>query len=430
LDSRARLVRGQYTDTSADAMARGEKLTAGFVKSAEAPTNGKAAYVIYYDSLVKGFGLRVTRARRRSFVLNYRSHGVERRLTIGDANDWPVAAAREEARRLKRLVDQGRDPMGERHEERSAPTVADLCDRYLAEHAPKKRSRSAGEDESLIRQWVRPEFGGRKVVDVGHRDVERLHAKISKGTPTRANRVAALLSKAFALAITWEWRPDNPCRGLQKNREQPRQRYLSGDELRRLMAALADFPNQAVANAVRLLLLTGCRKGELLAAEWSQFDLKGKGVWMKPSSATKQGRSHRIPLNTPARQLLAEIKATADRRVAGGNVEPSKFVFPARTAAGHMIELKGAWARICRQAGLDGVRVHDLRHSYASILASAGLSLPIIGALLGHSQPGTTHRYSHLLDDPLRAATERAGAIVTGNRDDKPAAQVVDMRRR
>jgi integrase len=425
-------VRGQAADTGAD-MTENEKLTDRFVKSAAAPEEGRP-YRIYYDHEVKGFGLRVTKAGFRAFVLNYRSRGIERRYTIGSFPDWKVSAAREEAKRLKRFVDQGRDPMGERHEERAAPTVNDLVDRYLAEHAPRKRERSREEDEGLIRRWIRPELGNKRVADLRHADIERVHRKITAyGTPTRANRAAALLSKMLNLAVRWEMRADNPARGLERNHEEKRNRYLAGDELRRLTEALAAHPNQGAANAIRLLLLTGARRGEILGATWDQFDLE-EGVWTKAASFTKQKKLHRVPLSAPARQLLAEIKHAADQRPVGANREPSPFVFPAqrtaRKGAGHLVEIKGAWAAICKAAQLRGVRVHDLRHSYASILASAGLSLPVIGALLGHTQPGTTARYAHLFDDPLRAATERVGAIVTGNGGDKPTAEVIELYRR
>jgi integrase len=434
-------VLGHDADTGAD---MADKLTDKIAKSAAVPADGKAQR-IDYDTEVKGFGLRVTKAGARSFILNYRVHGVERRFTIGSYPDWGVSAAREEAKRLKRLVDQGRDPMGERHEERAAPTVNELVDRYLAEHAPRKRERSRREDESLIRQWLRPELGKKKVADVRHADVERLHRKITAtaptrgrkadGCPTRANRTAALLSKMFNLAIRWEMIERNPAIGIERNTEEKRTRYLAGDELRRLTEALAVYPNQGAANAIRLLLLTGSRRGEALGASWDQFNLE-EGVWTKPSSHTKQKREHRVPLSAPVRQLLAEMRAAVDRRAADTNREPSPFLFPAerrargaRQGPGHMVEVKGAWRTICKLAGLSGVRVHDLRHSYASILASAGLSLPVIGALLGHTQPGTTARYAHLFDDPLRAATERVGAIVTGN-GDKPAAEVIEINRR
>jgi integrase len=414
----------------------GQKLTDGFAKSVSAPAAGKPQ-AIHYDGEVKGFGLRVTKGGARSFIVNYRARGVERRYTIGSYPDWKVSAAREEAKRLKRFVDQGRDPMGERHEQRAAPTVNDLADRYLEEHASRKRERSRLEDESLIRQWIRPELGKRKVADLRHAEGERVHRKITAyGTPSRANRAAALLSKMFNLAIRWEMRADNPARGLERNHEEKRSRYLAGDELRRLTEALAAYKNQDAANAIRLLLLTGARRGEVFGATWEQFDLQ-EGVWTKPSSHTKQKREHRVPLSAPVRQLLAEMKAVADSRAAAANRKPSPFLFPAQRrtrGAGdghdHLAEIKGPWRAICKLAGLSGIRIHDLRHSYASILASAGLSLPVIGALLGHTQPSTTARYAHLFDDPLRAATERVGAIVTGNRDHKPAAEVIELNRR
>src|SRR4051812_787675 len=191
-----------------------EKLTDGFARSVSTPVSNKPQ-VIHYDGEVKGFGLRLTKGGARSFVLNYRARGVERRYTIGSYPDWKVSAAREEAKRLKRLIDQGRDPMGERHEERAAPTINDLIDRYLAEHAPRKREGSRREDDSLIRQWIKPELSNRKVAAVRHTDIERLHRKITtQGTPTRANCTVALLSKMFSLAIRWEMRADNPARGL------------------------------------------------------------------------------------------------------------------------------------------------------------------------------------------------------------------------
>ena len=196
-----------------------------------------------------------------------------------------MAAAREEAKRLKRLVDQGRDPKGERHEERAAPTVNDLVDRYLAEHAPRKRERSRQEDESLIRQWIRPELGNRKVADVRHADVETA-APENHGAgyaDPRQSRRGAAVEDVQPGGNRWEMRSDNPCRGLERNTEEKRNRYLAGDELRRLTEALAAHPNQAAANAIRLLLLTGARRGEVLGATWDQFDLE-EGIWTKPAA--------------------------------------------------------------------------------------------------------------------------------------------------
>jgi integrase len=163
-----------------------------------------------------------------------------------------------------------------------------------------------------------------------------------------------------------------------------------------------------------MLLLTGARRGEVLSMKWNDIDLD-RGIWVKPGSTTKQKTEHRVPLSKPALRLLAEIQIKG---------ENSAHVFPG--LAGHRVEIKKDWAEICRSAGITNARMHDLRHTFASVLASEGLSLPVIGALLGHSQVQTTARYSHLFDDPLRQATERAGAIVTG----APAAEVIPLKGR
>jgi integrase len=362
---------------------------------------------ITWDTVVKGFGVRVTTAGARAFVLNYRARGIARRYTIGSFPDWPTTEAREEAKRLKRIVDTGGDPMGERHEEREAPTIADLIERYRDEHAPKKRESSRGEDEGLLRQWVIPELGSRKVADIRRADIERLHRKITDhGTPVRANRALILLSKMFTLSARWEMRNDNPVAGIERNHEEPRHRYLTGDETQRLARALAGLRNQQAANAIRLLLVTGARRTEVLSATWDQFDLDD-GAWTKPSASTKSKKMHRVPLSAPARQLLATIKGTTGR---------SKYLFPGRDGAGHLSDIKKSWKTVCQAAGIADAHVHDLRHSYAAVLASGGESLPVIGALLGHTQAQTTQRYSHLVDDTLRTATEKAGAVITGGK--------------
>jgi len=296
--------------------------------------------------------------------------------------------------------------------DRAAPTVADLCRRYEEHHLPKKRPASQRDDKANIRLYILPELKHRKVTEVSFTDIDGLHRKITRaGKPIAANRVMALCSKMFALAIRWKWRPDNPAKGIERNPETKRTRYLSGDELRRLMAAFATHEDQQAANIVRLLLLTGARRGEVLAARWDQFDLTN-GVWTKPGSTTKQKTEHHVPLSVPARQLFAELHSEAEKLTQKPGGKITDWVFPSHSASGHRRDIKKNWATLCRAANINGVRVHDLRRTYASLLASTGLSLPVIGALLGHSQPATTARYSHLLDDPLRAATERIGAII------------------
>jgi integrase len=273
---------------------------------------------------------------------------------------------------------------------------------------------------------VLPRLGAMKVAAVRHDDIDALHAEVSKTRPVRANRIVEVVRKAFNLAIRWGWRADNPASGVHCNHEEKRARYLSAAELIKLSEALAAHPSQNAVNAVRLLLLTGARRGEVLSATWDQFDLDA-GVWTKPSAHTKQKQEHRVPISAPARQLLVEMKTAAEARAREKKHELSAYLFPARIGDGPMVEIKTAWATLCKAAKLNGVRLHDIRHTYASVLASAGLSLPVIGALLGHTQPGTTARYAHLFDNPLRAATERVGAVVAGAARD--AAEIMPMRK-
>ncbi|MER9840318.1 site-specific integrase [Mesorhizobium australicum] len=391
-----------------------EKLTDAIVKSIEPPAKGNE---ISYDKEIKGFGVRVTAAGAKSFILNYRTKsGLERRYTIGSFEDWKCAPAREEAKSLKRRIDVGFDPMGELQSARDAKTVADLCDRFEKEHLTKKRDSTARDYKALIKNHILPALKNKKVAEVEFTDIDSLHRKISKTAPYLANRTVAVLSKMFGLAIKWRWRTDNPAKGIERNDEQKRHRYLSPAELVKLTEALAALYDQQAANIFRLLLLTGARRGEVQAAKWEQFDLTA-GVWTKPGSTTKQKTMHRVPLSAPARLLLTQLREKAQ--------EDAVYVFPGRAGADHRVEIKAEWKDLCLAAGIvtaetvgnkivvtPSARIHDLRHTYASVLASAGLSLPIIGALLGHSQPATTARYSHLMDDPLRAATERAGTIV------------------
>jgi integrase len=391
-----------------------QRLTDRAVKSLPAPDTGNK---VYYDDLVRGFGLRVTTAGARSFVLDYRrrSDRLQRRVTIGQFPDWSTAAAREEAKRLKREVDGGADPVGEYREARAAATVADLCDRFERDYIPRKRASTQQSYRQQIAADIRPAFGRMKVAAVSVADVDAWHRKMSTRAPVHANRSLAALSRMFSLSMRWGLRPDNPCKGIERNQEHKRRRYLSATELTRLIKALDAYSDQQSADIVRLLLLTGARRGEALQARWADFDSEFT-TWTKPGATTKQKTEHRVPLNDAAQRLLLDLRERAPVK--------SEWVFP--TANGdHRLDVKDAWATLCRRAKISGARVHDLRHTYASVLASAGLSLPIIGQLLGHTTPTTTARYSHLFDDPLRAATQRAGAIITG----KPAAEPIPLKR-
>jgi integrase len=219
------------------------------------------------------------------------------------------------------------------------------------------------------------------------------------------------VSKMFSLALRWNMRPNNPvnpAKGIERNPEIKRKRYLTADELARILKALATHTDKQSANIIRLLLLTGARKGEALSARWEDIDLKN-GIWTKLGSTTKQKSDHVAPLSAPALQLLNEIRA----QQAGMRRPLGTFVFPADSESGHTVDIKGFWGKLRRDAGITNLRMHDLRHSFASQLASSGESLLMIGALLGHADPSSTARYAHLFQDPQRAATEKVAAAIT-----------------
>jgi integrase len=405
---------------------------------------------IIYDDKVKGFGLRVTAAGAKAFILRYRINGLERRLTIGayGPQEWSVQAARKRAGELKRDVSSGIDPLAEKIEKRTAPTVADLCDRYIADVLPRKRASTQRDYSSRIRTVIRPALGKKKVADVRRTDIDRMHRRHA-ATPYQANRALAITSAMFSFAINQlEWRMDNPCRGIERFAEEKRVRYLSVDEIRRLTVALSDFPDvladraakrrgmnvkpetvekarrhgKAVADIIRLCLLTGCRRGEALNATWDQFNLE-TAEWIKPGSTTKQKTMHTAPLSDAAAALLRDMLADAPK---GEDGKPAtRYLFPGAKPEAPLVDIKKEWTMLRKVAELGDARLHDLRHTYASIIASAGGSLPLIGALLGHSNPVTTHRYAHLFSDPLRQAANTVGAIVTG----EPGAEVVDIRK-
>jgi integrase len=360
---------------------------------------------------VAGFGVRLSAGGMRSFVLRYRNKQTRqaRMFTIGPFDVWSVEAARDEALDLKRRIARdGADPLEEKQTARDAPTVSMLCDRFIAEHCPKKRPKTAEGYQRIIEKHIKPDIGRKLVAAITDHDIQKIHDRITKdGHAHNANRTIAVASRMFTLAVKWRMRPDNPCKGIERNPEGKRVRYLTADELARLTDALAAHEDQQAANVFRLLLLTGARRGEVLSATWHQFDFH-RNVWIKPDHQTKQRKEHEVPLGDQALALLhAMRKAGPDNEV---------FLFPSRTGAagGHRTQVKKGWRAICQRARIKNLRIHDLRHSYASVLVSAGFSLPVIGAMLGHSNPVTTARYAHLMNNPLREAANKAGALMPG----------------
>lgn len=413
------------------------RLSEQLVRKALPPVRGQ---LVLWDDGVRGFGLRVTPGGAKSFILDYRADQRQRRITIGSHPDWTVAAARDVARDLKRDIDLGKDPMGERRDERDAPTINDLWERYEKEHLVQKSERSRADEKSMWENIIIPRFNKTKISAITHSAIDAFHRDITtiRGTPVRANRVIEVMRKAFNLAIRWRWLKDNPASGVRRNPEEKRNRYLNKTEIAALVLALNSHPQRTSANAIKLLMLTGARKSEVLNATWDMFDLEN-GIWTKPSSHTKQRKLHRVPLGGHALNLLIDIKCQADEEFqkslqCNQTAIRSPFVFPGESKQ-PMQEIRRSWVAVCKMAGLTrqipkknkqgkivkndkgepvmtdwpNVRLHDLRHSFASILVSSGASLPLIGQMLGHTQVQTTQRYAHLYDDPLRKAAEMVG---------------------
>ena len=377
-----------------------QKLTKSAVERLS-PTD--ADYVVW-DADLPGFGVRVKPSGAKSYVVQYRNRqtGTSRRKTIG--RHGPLLTfhqAHERARITLADALKGNDPIADDRAIRTAPTMKDLAADYLEQHAiPKKRPRSVANDRSMIDRIILPRLGSKKVSAVQSRDIHALHAAM-KGTPHQANRVLALASKMFSLAVSWGWRSDNPVKSIERYQEGRRERWLSDDELTKLLTVLSERPNQRAANAVRFQLLTGARIGEVLSASWSDIDLE-RGVWIKPSHHTKQKRTEHLPLSAPAMALLAKMRKSAD--------SAQLYMFPGNVPDKPLQGIKKFWRNVIEQSGLKDYRLHDNRHTHASHLVSSGLSLEIVGRLLGHTNPLTTKRYAHLADDPLRAAAQRFGS--------------------
>lgn len=395
-------------------------LTSKVVETAYAP-----AVIWDDDPKVKGFGLRVYEGGAKSFFLNYRINGVERRYTIGRYPTWSVTAAREEAKAIRRRIDRGEDPAADKRERRDAPTMQDLADRYIEEHLPTLAEREHNNQRAMLAAIVSHLGKDRRVAEVHFGDIKAMHRKITeRGRAARANRILAVASKAFSLSLlpkegeTKPWRDaaaGNPCKGVARNHEEPRERFFSQAELAAISDTLASYPGVA-ADCVRLIMLTGCRPNEALKARWEQFD-EEPGYWIKPSAHTKQRKQHKVPLSPAAIELVDRVRK--DR------LKSAEWVFPGDKPGQPLAALWHVWHYVRDKAGLGkAARIYDLRHTFASVGAGGGLSLPIIGRLLGHTQSRTTQRYAHLADDPLREAAEKIGAVISGA--GRPGAEIVE----
>ena len=392
---------------------------------------------------VSGFGVRCQRNRnRKTYVFKKRIAGRQRWFTIGrHGSPFSPDEAREKARAIAGQIADGVDVAAIREEKKNRINVAQLCDDYLADAEqgniiprsgePKKTS-TLEIDRGRIKRHIKPLLGNLMVASVTLEDIEEFQNSVASGATAKiikhdhghnsvitggrgtASRTTGLLGGIFAYAVKKRLRPDNPTRGITRFRDKSVDRFLSPQELTKLGDALtkAQDGNPYAVAAIRLLALTGCRKGEILSLRWSYVDF-GRSRLALPDSKTG---AKAVPLGAPALELLSTIP----------KIDGNPFVFPGRKQGAHIVDLFDVWKRARESAGIPDIRLHDLRHGFASVGASGGESLYIIGSLLGHQDATTTKRYSHLHDDPRKAAADRiASKIDAAMRGDE--AEVVDL---
>ena len=364
------------------------------------------------DAEVRGLYLRVGKTGEKAYGFRYKRRGQTRRLKIGDAAVMTADEARREAIALRAAVNRDEDPARQRRDAREAETMNELWEAYLERHAiPKKRPRSVQEDQRLWRLHLAPAFGKEAAKDVTTRDIERLMSRM-KDTPGAANRAMSLLSKMMNLAAKWGVVDRNPCVGVDRYQENPKEiRPLTNPERVRLFEALdheATHGEPGAALAIELLAFTGARRGEVLNATWDQFRETDGGTlqWALPATSTKQKRVNVKPLG----------HTISDKLRAWNTESPYvgvSWVFPSpRDASKPWADLKGPWNRVRERAGLPHLRLHDLRHDWISAAVASGLPLEIAGRYAGHANVATTRKYAHLGEAVLQGAADARDAML------------------
>ena len=395
------------------------RLTEQSIRKLPAPPRGNK---IHYDNLVKGLGLRVTAADRRAFVLNYRTNGRERRLTIGSWPEWSATAARERAKELRQDIDRGDDPLAERVQRRTDLTFGELVNEYLKIEAAKQKGES--EYKRLLKRDALPEWRNIRAADIKRRDVIALVEAKAKTAPIVANRLLELIRRVYNFAIRRDIVEANPCALVKKpGQEHAKDRVLSHHEIRSLWASLDGpwFTAQTKA-ALRLILVTAQRPGEVVSMRWEDLDLEN-GWWTIPSERAKNTLAHRVPLNQTAREILQSLPPVA------------KWVFPSTKIDQHM-DRNGLAVAVwrARKRKQDPLAVlnfspHDLRRTAASHMASVGVERFVIGRLLNHVEPGVTKVYDrHSYDGEKRKAMDKWGHTLRAILGTSASADVVVIR--
>lgn len=387
------------------------------------------------DGALKGFGVRMKPSGSGAYIVQYRTaEGRTRRLALGKVGTLTPDEARILARDKLVAATKGADPSAERHAARASMTVAELCDLYLAQAAPRIKASTLAMDRSRIDRHVRPLLGRRTVRGLTPEDVEKMQLDIAAGKTARkrgdrrggvttggkgvAARTVGMLGTILEVARRRRLISANPARGVDKLPEGKQRRFLRLDEIGQLGAVVRDAGEEGIESrlglaAIRFLLLTGLRRMEALALPWEWVDTRARCIQFED---TKSGAQLR-PIGSAAISVLDALPRSG----------ASRFVFPAARGEGHFVGLPRVLARTCRRASLSGVTVHVLRHSFAAAAAEMGFSELTIAGLLGHSVPGVTARYAHIPDRALLAAADQVSARIAAALDSKADAKVIEL---
>lgn len=390
-------------------------ITVANIEKLERQQKAAGKTLFLWDKSLPGFGAKALPSGKIAYIAQYRLGGrgkPTRRLALGNHGELTPAEARDKAKKALARAHDGNDPAIERQQNREAKTFRQIAERYLTDYAEaKKKPRSVEEDKRNLKKHIYPVLGSTKITDIGSDEIEKLHAGM-KTMKTTANRCLSLVSHIITKAMKWKERPqaENPCRFVERYRETQRKRYLSSDELVRMGDALMASEEKEHPSGIgmlRLLVLSGARLDEIRTLKWEY--IKGPRLEL-PDSKTD---TKTIPLGAPALALLDTLTKE----------EGNPYVFPGRKEGEHFIGVQKVWQRVRRRAKLTDVRIHDLRHSFASVSIAIDPSLPLLGKILGHKSVLTTQRYAHLADDPARAAANRASGKIAAALAGKPKRQ-------
>lgn len=359
----------------------------------------------YSDSAVSGLKLEITKTGRKTFIFRFVLDGQRGYARIGEFPAIDVAEARKAALEMKGQVERGLNPNDVRDRAHAViPTFRDFAMDEFVPYILEMGKRTAKDDISKLNHHLLARFGDKKLTAIGRRDIALYHAAVRDShTPATANRHLALLSAIFRRAVEWERVEKNPCTGVKMFRENnASERFLTEIEIAKLVQAMDADPNRTAAAALKMLLLCGARRNEVAKLKWNALDLE-RGVWLLHGDDTKNGKTRRIALSGALIQLL---QAQPSRGV-------SEWVFPGRDGPEKPIDnLTKPFNRMLKAAGLEKARIHDLRHTHASMLLANGVDAVVVKNALGHSSLNVTSRYLHLVDTSLKSASEAMARVV------------------